>query len=305
MATGRPRIERWANGGSSTLDGAINDSVTSLDVADASSFPAYPDFKIKINSEVLTVTAVSTNTFTVERAADDTTAASHSNGDPVTHVFTRDSVERAFQDNYGIDYSGGLPYNRVLAQGVTKTASDFTWTNQGSYTCSDADDGGLIMTVVYENLRQMRGKYLAAPSTPWQCSAFIQFGVGGLRRFSGGQGLTAGLFIRESDTGKFYSLNFRTDQIALERMNSNTSYNSQVDQYIANAECESWWLRIADDGTDIEGYVSQDGKNWELCWNESNTSFMTSAGPDQVGFFSDAGQSVTGTQVYFKSWILE
>lgn len=305
MATGRPRIETWSNGGSSTLNGGITAGATSLTVTSATSFPAYPDFKIKINDEVLTVTAISGNVFTVERAVDDTAAAAHSDGDTVTNVVTRDGLERAFQDNYGIDYSDGYPYNRILAEGVTKTASDFTWLNQGSATCVDADDGGLILqTNVSENLRQVRGKYLTAPSTPWTCTCFVLMGPG-MKNFSGGHGLTVGLFARESSTGKLYVLNMRTDSIQMEKQSSVTAYNGAVDSYIDNL-AEAIWFRLGDDGTDMTGEVSHDGKNWQLCFDEPRGTYMTGGpGPDQVGFYMSNGQSAADTPAYFKSWILE
>lgn len=69
-----------------TLDGAITDSATTLDVVSATGFPAVP-FTIKINDEVILVGAVATNTFSsLVRGLDGTTAAAHSNGDVVNHV---------------------------------------------------------------------------------------------------------------------------------------------------------------------------------------------------------------------------
>jgi hypothetical protein len=303
MATGRPRFENWANGGSSTLNGGITDSATSLIVTSASSFPVYPDFKILIGSEILTVTAISSNTFTVIRGEDGTTAAAHSDTDAVTHVFTAAGIERAFKDNSGFGY----PYNRILAQGVTKTAADFTWNNQGANaTCIDADDGGLIMRPgAVENLRQTRGKYLAAPSTPWTCTAFVQMGTG-LKRFAAGQGTTVGLFARESSSDKFYVLILRTDVIAMQKQSSSTAYNSDVDSFIDTSEQESVWLRLGDDGTDVTGEVSFNGADWELCFDEPRGTYMTATpGPDQVGFFGENGQGHVGTELYIKSWILE
>lgn len=72
----------------STLDGAINNSVTSLDVAagDGASFPSVP-FAIQIDDEGMLVTAKSTDTFTVTREYTGT-AASHEDNRPVIHVAT-------------------------------------------------------------------------------------------------------------------------------------------------------------------------------------------------------------------------
>ena len=302
MATGRPRIETWKNGGSSTLNGAINDSVTSITVTSASSFPSYPDFRIKIESEILTVTGISGSTFTVVRGEEGTSAAAHADTTDVAHVVTGGSLDRAWQDSMGADYTNGYPFNRILAEGVTKAAADFTWHNQGSATCIDADDGGLLMTTgASEASRQIRGKYLTAPATPWACIAYIHLGAG---MASGSSGTAGGLFIGESDTSKLYALGLRTDSIWLHRMTNSTTYSADVDSYIDN-EAEEIWLKLADDGTDIEGFVSYNGYDWVECFDEGNGSYMTSAGPDRIGFFMENGSADADAQVYFKSWILE
>lgn len=59
-----------------TLDGAINDSVTEFDVADGSVFPATP-FYITIDDERLEVTDVDTDTLTVVRGVLDSVASAH------------------------------------------------------------------------------------------------------------------------------------------------------------------------------------------------------------------------------------
>ena len=304
MATPRPRIETWANGGSSTLSSGINDSVTSLTVTSASSFPTYPDFRIKIGSEILTVTAISGTTFTVVRGEEGTSAAAHSGGATVEHVVTAGSLDRAWQDSQGADYTNGFPYNRILNEGATATASDFFWHNQGSATCVDADDGGLVMTTgASEAIRQIRGKYLAAPSTPWYCVAYVWLGNGMARYNGSGAGTTGGLFISESDTTKLYALGLRTDAIWLHRMTNSTTFSADVDSYIDN-ESEEMWLRLSDDGVDITGEVSYNGYDWATCFNESNSSYMTSAGPNRIGFFMENGNGDANAEVYFKSWIL-
>lgn len=68
------------------LDGAINDTVTTLDVDSATGYPAVP-FNIYIGDEVIRVGAKSSLTFSsLTRGYDDTTAASHADNDPVAHV---------------------------------------------------------------------------------------------------------------------------------------------------------------------------------------------------------------------------
>lgn len=70
---------------SSTLSGGINDSVTSLTLADASSFPSTG--RVTINSEQILYYAKSSNTLSqLVRGDGFTTAVSHSNGDTVKYA---------------------------------------------------------------------------------------------------------------------------------------------------------------------------------------------------------------------------
>lgn len=67
-----------------TLNGAINNLVTTITVASTTSFPSAG--KIKIDSEVISYTGLTATTFTgCTRGVDGTAAASHSNGATVTH----------------------------------------------------------------------------------------------------------------------------------------------------------------------------------------------------------------------------
>lgn len=301
MATGNPRLERWSNDGESTLNGAISDSVTSITINSAASFPTSPDFHITIGDEILLVTAVSGSTFTVERGADDTTAAAHDDNDVVALLLTAGSVDQAVKDGFSeFDY----PMNRILEQGTTRVHSDFTWLNQGSATSADADDGGILITCPSEAADQVRGKYVSAPSTPWTLTTFCMLGPG-MKDYTGtaGDGSYMGPMLRESSSGKLYMFVLRGDRIALWRMSNVTTFSAEVDSYINNNR-HSMWLQIEDDGTDIKAHVSVDGYVWDECFNEGRTSFM-SGGPDQVGFGVSSGNGTSGAHFYVKSWILE
>ena len=73
--------------GSTTLNGDINAAVTTVVVTAYASFPASGNFKIQIDGEIMLVTAgQGTASWTVTRAQDSTTAASHSNGATVAQV---------------------------------------------------------------------------------------------------------------------------------------------------------------------------------------------------------------------------
>ena len=70
-----------------TLNGAIDSSVTTVTVTDGTSIPASVGFLIQIDSEQMSVTSKSTNTLTVVRGANGTSQASHNNGAAVNPAF--------------------------------------------------------------------------------------------------------------------------------------------------------------------------------------------------------------------------
>lgn len=85
--------ENFANNADSTLDGAIDNVQTTLDVADGTRFPL-SGFRISIEDEILYCSSRSGDTLTVVRGAESTTAASHSDDTPVTHLLTAGAVEQ-------------------------------------------------------------------------------------------------------------------------------------------------------------------------------------------------------------------
>jgi hypothetical protein len=90
--------ELFANDAYTTLNGAINNSVTTIVVADGALFPAEGDFRIRVDDEFMLVTGVSGTTWTVERAVEGMgvqatgTAASHADDAEIRQVLTRDGL---------------------------------------------------------------------------------------------------------------------------------------------------------------------------------------------------------------------
>lgn len=81
--------EQLVNQGTTTLNGSINNSATSITVTSGSVFPATGNFRIRIDDELLLCTARSSNTLTVTRGIEGTSAASHSDLAAVSQVLTK------------------------------------------------------------------------------------------------------------------------------------------------------------------------------------------------------------------------
>jgi len=91
-------MEQFANNADSTLNGAINNSTTSIVVANGSSFPSVGDFRLIIGSdpdtaEYVLATARSGNTITVVRGQEGSSPQSWVDGTTVTHILTKGAVE--------------------------------------------------------------------------------------------------------------------------------------------------------------------------------------------------------------------
>ncbi len=98
--------ENFSNEFQTTLNGAINDSTTSVVVTSATGAPA-ANFRIRIGAEYMLVTAVAGTTFTVTRGLEGSTAAAHSNLATVTHVLTAGGLIQKVAESGG--GGGGTP----------------------------------------------------------------------------------------------------------------------------------------------------------------------------------------------------
>jgi hypothetical protein len=114
-------LEQFANQVSSTLNGALDASTSSVIVASATGFPTSGQFSILVENELMTVTSVSAETFTVTRGAESTTATTHAHGITVKHVLSKRSMDAG----------------RVLVGHVKKTAAQ---------SINDAVAGGTVVT---------------------------------------------------------------------------------------------------------------------------------------------------------------
>lgn len=306
-------MEQYANNASSTLNGAINNSVTSITVLDASSFPSSGDFQIRIENEILKVTAVSSNTLTVVRAQEGTSAASHADTTPVLHILTkqsflnliRDSIAKGTYssrpsasregqlylatDNPGIIYrDNGSAWEIIPGIDGPFPKPDFTkfgtWVNQQNASYSQVgdfirfeDDG---TNNSGEDLR-LRVQSLVGTAT-----ATITLGC---RYYCNSRApLVFGVAFRKSGTGAILGLGFIIrDGTALKTFLARwTDYNTfgttHLEQLL-DARTDVIYLRGKWTGSsNFEFYVSKDGTKW-MKYHTITDSNLSSF--DQLGVF--------------------
>lgn len=91
--------ELYTNDPGTTLNGTIGSGDSSLTVASATGFPGSGNFRIRIDNELMLVTAVAGNVFTVTRGIEGTSAAGHTDGADVNHYLTSGALDAIRSDS--------------------------------------------------------------------------------------------------------------------------------------------------------------------------------------------------------------
>lgn len=141
--------EQFANLALTTLASAIDDSETTLTVINPTLFPNTNDFRIVVGNELMLVTGVSGNDFTVTRGIESTTPVAHNSGSRVACVLTVASLE-----------------NNIMQQ----LASGDTLYLGGTTNCVKIASGGEITlegtaTRYRDELQSLIGQKLESPSS--------------------------------------------------------------------------------------------------------------------------------------------
>jgi phage protein U len=163
---------KFSNNAKTTLSSGITSSATSIAVADASVFPSisgseyfYVTFEdLNGNVEIVKVTAVSSNTLTVVRAQESTTARAYASGDKAENRLTAGSLNdvatqadtdtnTTYSAGSGLSLSGTTFSNSAPDQTVSLTGAgattisgtypNFTVTSTDTNTTYSVGDGGL------------------------------------------------------------------------------------------------------------------------------------------------------------------
>jgi len=319
-------METFANQAVTTLSAAITSvDAASCNVIDATSFPATGDFRIKIDGEILIVTGVAGNTFTITRGAEGTTAATHASGASVIHLLTKGGLEarvanRFVSDIYDnkpaaavkgrlflptdglfLEYDDGSawhkygPYRRLKAPPQT----GWSWVNQGNATMNFVG-GALVLEdpecdATLPQLRILVRPMLEAKSVTM---AFTFNGIGSDVPFMG--------FCLRQEGGSYdgylygYGVYSGTSMWIAQwrRYNSPTSLaaNGDWDDYLYPQRL-IWWRCELSDRRRI--WYSADGVNWILGLDDSLTSYITAT---QFGIFIDSTNNAQPVSMSLVHW---
>ncbi len=279
-----PPKELFANQASTTLNGAINNSVTSVVVTDGSVFPATGNFRVLCGSELMLVTARSSNTLTVERGIEGTSNNSHANTDPIALNLTTGGIDQWLKDSVPLaGYHKPLGIISNDAGTALLNAASFTGVNMSTSTVTD-QSGTILLRAIAASGNNCRIQELTAPSTPFTYNAAFHFC--GLR---GGSDDNVFLLFgfRESSTSKLSMILFGTfsdeaNVLAVQNYTNSTTFASSI----RATQCfgligSEMWLRIEDDATNLKFYASGDGENWMTLGSVGRTSHMA-GGPNRI-----------------------
>lgn len=311
--------EQYVNDVVTTLNGDIDGSTTTVVVASATGFPSAGNFRIRVDDEIMIVTARTGTSLTVTRGAESTSGASHLSGGDVSIIHTAGAIDairgdqctsNTFANRPAVSKNGNIflatnsPVALSRENGSAWTVfgplfkftapvdGDFTWTSQGSATVTTTF-GGIILDYGTDGLGidvHLRKKN--APATPWTLTAAF---------LSRGTSLTnscCGILVRQSSDGKLATWGtFQDSNTRFVGFNLNSPTSHSATHTDTTRQCRSpvVWLRIADNGTNRLYQFSINGLTWETITSVTRTSFLTA---DEIGFYVNRG----GSEMHLLHW---
>lgn len=176
--------EKYTNNAVSPLDGAINNSTTSVVVDDGTAFPT-ANFRIICEDEIMFCSSRSGDTLTVVRGTEGTTAASHADDKDVEHIVTA-----AFMDQFRRDaiYGSGIPRSGLTVsrddEFDDESFSGWTkvWHGTAPVATEVEQDHSLSIHIANGGAAQQMTSYVKSKTISagdWVSCAFSCFGPGG------------------------------------------------------------------------------------------------------------------------------
>lgn len=307
--------EKFANAATSTLNGAITSSATSLVVSSAALFPSTPQFRIIIDTEIMLVTGVSGTTFTVSRGNGGTTAASHANTAVVTQILTKEAINQIISDNSQLGSVNSIPANEKSGRIYRTSDSPYAFFDDGTnwhafehpeltlpifsqWTLTNAKSGPKLATL--SNTYGAMWLYgppdtndsntmvlKAIPSTPYKCTfklkpyiAATNYSAYGVLWYQSSNDYLKGVYC------------YSNTQLSILEVGAGLDGNPHITSiYETQYTPQLWeWFQLEDDGSNQTFFVSPDGFNWIQLYQSASNSDLT---PDHVGFFINPRNTIS------------
>ena len=310
--------EKFSNQAVTTLSAAITTpAATSCTVTDTLPFPTGGNFRIKIEDEILLVTAVAGFTFTVTRGLEGTVAASHASGKTVRHLLTKGGLEarvanRFISDIYAnkpaagvkgrlflptdgllLEYDDGAAWHQYgpFRRHKAPPQTGWSWVNQGNATATFVG-GALVLEdpdldATSPQLR-LYVRSLAAGTTSVICG----FAYNGAASMAGPKAGLCARCVGGTDDGNLTTWGLRLDgsySTLLEGVQYTSPTVVEYTPSYPNSRAlwpawRVWWGKFSWEGNYKRFYWSVDGITWIKWWEDTFGSYNA---PSQFGIFID------------------
>lgn len=299
--------EKFTNNFSTTLNGAIDDSQTTIVLTDATGLPSTGNVRLLCESEIMLMTARSGNSLTVTRGIEGSSAAAHIDTTAVYGILTKGALDTFRADLLGRGTHAAIPAasqqgdlyfptdSIVMAQDTGAEwqyhwlpkwypldDSSWSWVNQGSANRIAA--GGVTYIQDVNNGNELRCRVKTCPATPYKIWTRVI-----PMHLESHNDVFCGLCWRESSSGKIIIAGFRGNSNFLCyycNTASNPSYSSIYDPGVAFQSIvygqPGWSIGLEDNNTNKRVVIIPDGLNAiEVVTMTHAYQFV----PDQVGFW--------------------
>lgn len=300
--------EKFANRPAAEVAVAYTASDTTLEVDDASDFPAEGVFRVLLGNTdgtIFRVDSVAGDVFTGAAEAFDGNA---SIGATVQIVASRAVAERFLQapDTGQIQAPSGISAADLYGPLYRLIPMDQSgWTDVNSPT-APVQAGGLVgFSIANVSGEQMRARVVASPSTPYTFTTLMIPTM-----MLGDQSCLIGMAVRESATQKILVFGITAKMqgtapfgtvIRIRRMTNPTTFASEPVLTTARMPGPPVFLEFRDNGTNTRFRFSFDGVLWETALDEARGTFFTTA-PDQVGIGGWNNNSGVTQTASFLGW---
>lgn len=285
-------MEQFVNEASAALDGAINNSVTSITVKNGVRLPASGTFRARIDDELLIVTAVAgTTTWTVTRGAEGSTAASHSDSAAIYVIVTARamdaivSVEEAgteiansrslnFTDATVADDAGRV--NITTARFETIIApmlANFTLDGHSIPGTPTATQQGRSIVIWHPGTSTVANVelYQSPPPTPYTV-------IAKLTPFSPAWGsVSACLYLGDGTKLQRLGMQLQNNQLIVDRYSSWNAFATSILGATDSMFSRTSWFRITDSGSTQTFSISPDGQAWLQIWSQASNAYLTTS----------------------------
>ena len=293
--------ERFVNNAQTTLVSKSLSGESTITVINAVDFPTEGNFRIMVDTEIMLVTAVSTNIFTVTRGVDGTAAFDHVAGSQVMAIVTRDSISQMIAEHTQV--LEVPPFRIADSSGNILTSADFTTQNAGTLTVTDDLSGPITLGQPGQPSNAIAKILRTAPAAPYEIVGAYKLNVMSASASPGG---TYGPVFRRSSADEILLWRHAPCDILSQRWRVNHYLGDVFQSGITNlsrfepSQSGVVWFKLIDDNVNLEMWLSNDGINWTLMYQAGRTVTLGSA-PDQIGITINNVSSKSGF-VHLLAW---